>query len=242
MASQPLIGITSGRRTTERGVEILYAIPSYVQAVAMAGGLPVIIPITAASLRTLYTTLDGIVLSGGGDVLPARYGAEPIPQIYGTDDLRDTTEIALVRWAAADDKPLLAICRGHQVLNVALGGTLYRHIPGDIETVIQHDNPLPTHRAQMIHDIRAEPNSLLAKALGTTESQVNSMHHQAVDRLGEGLRIVAHAPDGVIEGIEHPDRRFVLGVQWHPEEIQSSPPMRRLFQHFVQTASNPDRI
>ncbi|MBN1287720.1 MAG: gamma-glutamyl-gamma-aminobutyrate hydrolase family protein [Anaerolineae bacterium] len=239
---KPLIGITGGCTTTGRGVVVLYAIPAYVRAVELAGGVPVVVPVTLnlVSLQALYRKLDGVVLSGGGDVLPGNYGAESASHVYGTDAQRDAAEIALARWAVRDDRPLLAICRGHQVLNVALGGTLHRHIPDAIKTDIRHDNPILSHRARLIHEVDIEPGSRLAQALDTAGTEVNSMHHQAVDQVGAGLCIVARAPDGVIEGIERPDRRFVIGVQWHPEEIPAHPAMRCLFRRFVQAAGGFD--
>ncbi len=240
MLDKPIIGITGGRKQTEGGVMLLYTLPSYIHALEMAGGLPVIIPVTLnpSALEVLYRRLDGIVLTGGGDVLPSAYGAEIDAHIYGTDAVRDIAEINLARWAVHDDKPLLAICRGHQVLNVAMGGTLHRHIPNVFDTDIQHDNALATHRTYLAHTANIAAGSNLALALGEVETPVNSMHHQAIDRVGKDLHVVSHAPDGIVEGVEHPERRFVLGVQWHPEElVDTHPAMRRLFWTFVQAAN-----
>jgi putative glutamine amidotransferase len=243
VTTKPLIGVTGGRRPNERGVMFLYAVPSYVHAVEVTDGLPVLLPVNLDlnTLETIYHRLDGVVLTGGGDVSPAAYNAEPASTVQGTDELRDAVEFALARWAIRDDKPLLAICRGIQVLNVALGGTLYQHIPDDFDTDLEHDHTFATHRAYLAHTASVEPASRLAAALGVVETPVNSLHHQAVDRPAENLRVVAHASDGLIEGLEHPARRFVVSVQWHPEElVDTEPVMRRLFWSFVQAASGRD--
>ncbi len=235
----PLIGITSGHRTCGHGTKTLCVSPSYVRAVEVAGGLPLLIPVTLHidTLEAIYRRLDAVLLPGGGDVLPDAYGAEVSPRTHAIDEARDVAEFALVRWAVRDDKPLFAICRGHQVLNVALGGTLYQHIPDDFDTKLSHDQSTTTHRHAPTHTVSIVSGSRLAAALGVGELSVNSMHHQAVGRVAEPLRVVAQSTDGVIEGLEHPDQRFALSVQWHPEELTDTVPvMRRLFKAFVQAA------
>lgn len=241
---RPLIGIVTSSDTSETGnpYNRIYAQPAL--DIADSGGLPVYIPtrLDEATLRALYERLDGVLLPGGADVRPTRYGAtETHPTVYGIDDARDDTEIALARWAVADDRPLFGICRGHQVINVALGGTLIQDIPSQIATPLTHDLPDNQPRSRLLHDVRIEPDSKLAQILGTTQITVNSLHHQAVDAPAPGLRVTALSPDEIVEGLEMPDRRFALSVQWHPEDMYvgdypEREPMRRLFKAFIDAA------
>ena len=209
---------------------------SYARAVAAAGGLPVLLPLVddEAALRALYDRLDGVLLPGGGDVNPARYGqaARPEYHVEGVDEALDRVELTLAGWALADGKPLFGICRGQQTLAVAAGGALYQDIPSQIVGALAHQRP--DARAALIHSIRVEPDSRLAAVLGAAEIGVNSIHHQAVARLADGWRAVAWAPDGVLEGIEHADHPFALAVQFHPEElVPDHAPSARLFITFV---------
>lgn len=240
MRNPPLIGVTCSHTwSAPLNSPYLGLLPTYTRAIEMAGGVPVIVPVTLnlEGLEAIYARLDGVLLPGGADVSAAAYGAERHPTMYGEDEARDAAEIALSRWAVRDDKPLLAICRGIQVLNVALGGTLYRHIPDEYPTAIEHDHEYATQRVYLAHEIEVEPGSRLWDALGAAQTPVNSLHHQAANRVGEGLRVVARAADGLIEALEHRERRYVVGVQWHPEVlVDHDPAMRRLFQSFVQAA------
>jgi putative glutamine amidotransferase len=209
---------------------------SYTRAVAAAGGLPVLLPLLddEAALRALYDRLDGVLLPGGGDVNPARYGeaARPECSVVGVDDRLDAVELTLARWALADGKPLLGICRGQQALAVATGGALYQDLPTQLDGALPHQ--CANARTALVHPIRVEPTSRLAAVLGATELRVNSIHHQAVARLADGWRPAAWAPDGVLEGIERPDHPFALAVQFHPEELVSAhAPSARLFAAFV---------
>jgi len=241
---RPLIGIVTSSHTGENGVPCnrIYAQPAL--DIADAGGLPVYIPtrLDEATLRALYERLDGVLLPGGADIRPSRYGAAEIhPKVYGIDDPRDEAEIALARWAVEDDRPLFGICRGHQVINVALGGTLIQDIPSQIATPLVHDLPDDQPRDTLLHEVRIEPDSKLARILGTTQIRVNSLHHQAVDTPAPGLKVTAFSPDEIIEGVEMPNRRFALSVQWHPEDMYigsypESEPMRRLFAAFIDAA------
>ncbi|HLH22971.1 MAG TPA: gamma-glutamyl-gamma-aminobutyrate hydrolase family protein [Chloroflexota bacterium] len=221
---------------------------SYARAVAAAGGLPVLLPLLddAAALRALYDRLDGLLLPGGGDVNPARYGqpARPECHVEGVDDCRDHVELTLARWALADGKPLLGICRGQQALAVAAGGALYQDIPTQLDGALPHEHA--DARTALVHPIRVEPTSRLAAVLGAAALDVNSIHHQAVARLADGWRPVAWAPDGVVEGIEHPAHPFALAVQFHPEElVPAHAPSVRLFAAFVAACQQkppfPDR-
>ncbi len=209
---------------------------NYARAVAAAGGAPVLLPLLddQAALRALYERLDGVLLPGGGDVAPVRYGEAPRPECHvdGVDDLLDTVELTLARWALAEGKPLLGICRGHQALNVAAGGTLYQDVT--VQGVARLEHQHPRARAALVHALRVDPASRLAAVLGVTACRVNSIHHQAVARVADGLRAVAWAPDGVIEGLEQPEHPFALAVQFHPEElVPDHAPSARLFAAFV---------
>ncbi len=234
MPTTPLIGITTHPPDAPDRAELDLLLDLIVRAVQRAGGLPVLIPLglEAGTLRALYARLDGVLLSGGGDVDPARYGAEPHPLAAGVATARDEVEIALARWAVAEARPLFGICRGAQVLNVALGGSLY----GD---VAEHPNAgRHTYAPGLPYDlrphlVRLEEASRLAEVIGAPLVAVNSLHHQACRQVAPGLRAVAHAPDGLVEALEVPAHPFALAVQWHPECLPDAPEMRRLFEAFV---------
>jgi putative glutamine amidotransferase len=185
-------------------------------------------------LRALYDRLDGLLLPGGADLDPVWYGevARPECGVEGVDPLRDRVELALTRWALADERPVLGICRGQQTLNVAAGGTLYQDVGHQVSGAWRHQ--YLGERSELVHPIAVAPDSRLARVFGATEFRVNSIHHQAVARLAPGLRDVAHAPDGVIEGLEHAAHPFALAVQFHPEELTPDhEPSSRLFAAFV---------
>lgn len=241
MSSQPLIGVSI--KTIRPGMmddQLLAVRPSYPYAVARGGGLPALIPLhlNDRTLRAFYERMDGIVLSGGGDVNPTTYQAEHSPYTMGIIEERDRTELLLARWAVEDDKPLLAICRGLQILNVALGGTLIQDILAEIPAALRHESPGDNY-ARMMHSVDVIPTSKLYAAMGNQgHVEVNSLHHQALKQVAAPLEVVACAPDGIIEGAEHPDRRFVVGVQWHPETmVDQHPPMLRLFESLIHAAS-----
>jgi putative glutamine amidotransferase len=235
---RPLIGITSADFVQD-GKWFNRAYAPNAQAVARAGGLPVLIPtgLDEETLRELYERLDAVLLPGGPDVDPLHYGAVRHPMTVKIDDLRDQLELTVVRWAVHDDLPVFGICRGHQVLNVALGGTLVQDIPSELSSPLTHDIPDETPRSTRIHDVSIESASRLASILGTTHVHVNSLHHQSVEKPAPGVVITAQSPDGVVEALEAPDRHFVLSVQWHPEDLYSDDEsMLRLFTAFVQAA------
>jgi len=211
---------------------------------ALTGAVPWLVPLLPddeATLRAVYEHLDGVFLTGGVDVDPASYG-EPRHELCDrTDPPRDATELALIRWAVADKKPVLGVCRGIQALNVACGGSLYQDVTAQHPRAIKHDY-FPTAdrypRDYLAHPVRVGAGSRLASVLGAEQVQVNSMHHQGIKALAAGLRATAHAPDGLIEGVEKPDAGFVIGVQWHPEELaEQHAPMRRLFAAFVEACN-----
>ncbi len=191
----------------------------YPDAVERAGGAPVLIPPMAdkAVLDRILSSLDGLVLTGGGDVDPSRYGARRIPECGPSDSIRDESDLYLCREALNRDLPLLGICRGFQVMNAALGGTLYQDIGTQYGHAIEHqrhDAP-----AGQVHTVTVAPGTRLAQILKKPSLGVNSRHHQALERPGEGLIISAAAPDGIAEGIEMPQNTFAVGVQWHPESL-----------------------
>jgi putative glutamine amidotransferase len=218
------------------------AVPArYVAALRRAGGQESILlptPLDDEGAAVLLERFDGLLLLGGGDLDPHTYGQEPNTRVYGVSADRDTCELVLTRAALARRLPVLAICRGHQVLDVALGGTLDQDITGR-DGLLEHGVPGVEDGARL-HDVDVDPASRLAEAMGTTHVTVSSHHHQAVDRVGEGLRVVARAADGVVEGIElaDPGGPWVVGAQWHPEDTaESDSPHQRLFDAFVREAS-----
>jgi putative glutamine amidotransferase len=234
----PLIGITIHPKTAPDRAELDDLLDGIVTGVERAGGLPILIPLGLAdnTLQTLYMRMDGLLLSGGGDIGPEHYGVAANEHISGVDAERDRTEFALARWLIEDDKPIFGICRGTQVLNVAMGGTLYRDVsehPGAIKHTYYPDLP----RDLRPHEVKIEEDSLLAKVIGQPILFVNSLHHQALKDVAAGLRVAAVAPDGMVEAIELPDRAFALGVQWHPECLPDAPEMRALFEAFVDASA-----
>jgi putative glutamine amidotransferase len=211
-----------------------YALPeSYVTALEAAGARTVLLPPSQpASAEELLAPFDGLLLAGGGDIEPARYGAGDHPAQYGTDPDRDELELALARCAVELGLPTLGICRGVQLLNVAFGGTLVQHLP-DREGLLEHRNDAK----QALHGLRVEQGSRLAAALGQLEAEGLSHHHQGLGRIGDGFRPVAWAPDGLVEGIER-DQGWVVGVLWHPESTAATDPVQqRLLRAFVAVAS-----
>jgi len=210
----------------------------YVRSVDQAGGLPMVVPpLDGESAAQILERVDGLVLTGGSDVDPALYSESAHPKLGAVFRGRDEFEIALCREALRRDLPILAICRGHQVLNVATGGTLFQDIPSQVSGAVDHDPE--TERWERAHDVQVLPGTRLREILGRDEVGVNSFHHQAVKDLGRGLVVSARAADGVIEGIEAPDRRFALGVQWHPESFWREPEgFRPLFDALVREASS----
>lgn len=199
-----------------------YAVPeAYVAAVQRAGARAVLVPtLNVGDPEAALAPFDGLLLAGGGDIDPARYGGGRHSEVYGVDPARDEAELALVDAAVALGVPTFAICRGMQVLNVALGGTLHQHLP-DLQGMDLHGQP--GHDMSVVHDVKVSEGSLLAEAGGRQVLRCTSHHHQAVDRLGSGLTAVAASGDGLVEAVEleDPGGRWVLGVQWHPEMTAS---------------------
>jgi putative glutamine amidotransferase len=235
----PFIGVTTSAERTSRGVPRAFLNAAYVRAIERAGGVSVLLTPyhSPAALAALWPRLDGILLTGGGDIEPSRFGEAPHPETSLISEERDVLELELVtRRAIEDGVPLLAICRGIQVLNVALNGSLHQHVPDEFGDTIAHSQEAPRHART--HEVAVEPGSLLARVAGAEQLRVNSFHHQALNKLGDGLRPVAWADDEVIEAVELPGAPgFVLAVQWHPEElVEDDPAARALFEALV-TAS-----
>jgi len=233
----PLIGIPCHSGFREGTHRPIYCNnQAYVHALEHAGGLPILIPLLndLSALATLLPRLDGLLLPGGYDLQPHLYGEEPHPLLSEVDPQVDELELALARWALREDIPTLGCCRGMQVLNVALGGSLYQDIGDQHPGSIKHMH-LDLPRNQVTHRIYIEAGSRMEANLGTRELWVNSLHHQAVKVPGKGVRITGHAEDGIPELLELPGYRFIMAAQGHPEEIYSSqPPIARLFSAFVK--------
>lgn len=245
---KPLIGVTTSelrpgelatlRRHGEPPNPEMALGMTYVRALEAAGALPVVVPpLSEADIPRVLARFDALVLSGGPDLAPSAYGAEPHQELGSTEPGLDTFEYAMATEALSLGLPILGICRGAQTLNVARGGTLHQHLPDVAGDLIAHrqsvDGRVPTHPVKIL------PGSRLAAVVGTTQLSVNSFHHQAVDRLGDGLLACAWAPDGVVEAIEDPDHSFVVAVQWHAETLQGVPGQPALFDELVSIAAGP---
>jgi putative glutamine amidotransferase len=239
--TKPLIGITTSLTTSEYGYP-QFALPeTYVQALVLAGANPVLIPSDLPDdvLQGLVQRLDGILFSGGGDIEPQRYGADAHPSLSYVDPDRDAVEFFLLENTLQTKRPFLAICRGIQVLNVGLGGTLYVDVPSQIPEALKHSyNPGEIPLDYLAHEVQVERGSRLAEIMGASTVEVNSTHHQAIKILAPGLRPVAYASDELIEAVELSDYSFGLGVQWHPERLVAHEHMLALFRAFVEASEN----
>jgi putative glutamine amidotransferase len=247
MRRRPIIGIPTQTLHSIDGIpeglpESWVMNSRYSRAVAAAGGLPVMIPLLEEedTLRALYDRIDAVLLPGGVDLDPATYGEAPLPTCGRLDPARDRVELTFARWAIAERKPLFGLCRGLQIVNVALGGTLYQDIAVQRSDAIKHDY-FPTAgfaRDHLAHPVTVTSGSRLDALVGTAPLKVNSMHHQAVKDLAPALVSTAVAPDGLIEAVESSGSQFLLGVQWHPESLtERDPRMQRLVAGFVEAAS-----
>lgn len=240
-ARRPLIGLSIGG--DQRHPAYLRMRRTYPRAIEQAGGLPLLLPPMedAEALREAVQLLDGMVFPGGPDVAPAHYGVGEVHPTTCVDDALDGLELALAAWATSSELPTLGICRGQQLLNVALGGTLIQDLPShQPESEVVHAQP--ASRSALTHDLTLDPTSRLADVLGVQQCRVNSFHHQAVDRLGRGLRPVAWSPDGVVEGVESDEHPWLLAVQFHPEELVGfHQPSQRLFRALVDACRDRSR-
>jgi len=242
--TNPLIGVTTSE---VRRAETVSPTPegepprhemalglTYMRAVEMAGGIPVVIPPLGTDLiGPLLGRLDGICLSGGPDIHPESYDQEPHEKLGPTEPDLDRFELTIARWADLRGLPILAICRGMQALNISRGGSLIQHLP-DQWLEIEHRQKMPGQTAS--HRVDLAPDARLSTILGTTVIAVNSFHHQAVDRIGENLEPSGWAPDGAVEAIEDRSRDFLVGVQWHAELLVDDPDHRRVFESFTEAS------
>ncbi len=238
---RPIIGCTTYRKTVpqKHPIDVYGLMPTYTEAIQSAGGIPVLIPLglQEQDLETLFDRLDGVVLPGGGDVDPEVYNGRSDVEVWGIDHERDRTEYRVAQLAMASKKPVLAICRGLQVFNVALGGTLWEDIMSLIPGSLNHDLPDDVPRNHLAHSVKVYPDTLLSRLLDKSEVWVNSLHHQAIQDLAAELIVTAVAPDDVIEAAEAPGHPFAVGVQWHPENlVNDDPAMLALFEGLVQAA------
>jgi putative glutamine amidotransferase len=245
---RPVIGVTTQTLQAIDGIppQLPHSVvmnDRYYTAVAQAGGAPVLVPLLhddLDALRAVYEMLDGVLIPGGVDVNPATFGEAPHPKLGRVDEPRDVVEMQLTRWAIADGKPVLGLCRGLQVINVALGGTLYQDLEAQYPDGIKHDY-FPTYgfgRDHLAHDVTVTAGSRLRTVLDRDRITVNSMHHQGIKTLAPTLVASAVAPDGLVEAVELPGSPFCVGVQWHPEVFEmANPDTRHVFREFITAAS-----
>jgi putative glutamine amidotransferase len=243
MPTLPLVAVTATTQVIGESLRVRVN-AAYTRSIRGAGLLPIVLPVLdPADADAALEGVAGLVLTGGEDVSPARYGAAPHPKLGGTHDGRDAFESALVESARARALPTLAISRGVQILNVALGGTLVQDIPTEWTNPIAHDGKWA--RSARVHEVDVRGGSPLARAIGTERPVVNSMHHQAVGAVAPALATVARAPDGIVEGVEWPTVDWwMIGVQWHPEELTESPEPwdRALLFAFADVVSRTVRL
>ena len=237
MSMKPIIGITTYNTTNSHGQPTILLQRSYVRAVMEAGGVPVLIPssIFENGWDALYSRLDGVLFSGGGDISLDFSPGDPHPRIDEVDRERDSIELKMVKAAAFDGKPFLGICRGCQVVNVALGGTLYTHIPDQLPNALDHSYP-GNMRTTLVHEVKIEEGTRFSEIFGQPIIGVNSLHHQGLKEIAPTLRVAGHSPDGLVEAVELPDHPFGLAVQWHPEWLTDQVWTRNLFRKFVEAA------
>jgi putative glutamine amidotransferase len=235
----PLIGLTVYHSTSSSGLPNVSVNEAYVQALIQAGAAPVLIPLGLgeAALRAILERLDGVLFTGGGDLEASLYGAQPHARMYDIDQDRDRIELYLVKELVAQEQPFMGICRGLQVINVALGGSLYTDIGDEHPGALRHDWYPNIPRDHLAHPVQISEASRLAGILGKPLLEVNSLHHQGVRQLAPGLTPTAYAPDGMVEAFELPEHPFGMAVQWHPEWLQAHAPMRALFKAFVEAAA-----
>jgi putative glutamine amidotransferase len=235
---QPIIGITTYRKENEHDLPFVMVFEAYIQAVIQAGGVPVLIPssLTRTGWQALYKDLDGILLAGGGDISLDQFDGDQHPRIDDVDSERDVLELNLLRAASEDGKPFLGICRGIQVVNVGLGGTLYTHIPDQHPDAIDHAYP-GNMRKVLVHEVKVEQGSRFRKIVAEPKLSVNSLHHQGIKDAAPELRVTGYAPDGLVEAVELPGHPYGFAVQWHPEWLTDQKPTRSLFRSFIDAAN-----
>ncbi len=235
----PLIGITLSHFRNKYGLLMQGVTQAYLQAVQNAGGIPVLLPLTLPvdDLRPLLEHLQGVIFTGGGDIEAHRYGLEHDAYVAQTDAARDQMELDLFEAVIAQQKPFLGICRGIQLVNVALGGSLYTDIQAQVPGAHKHDFYPLWPRPYLAHTVTVAHDTRLADIIGGGQVWVNSLHHQAIRTVGQGLQVSARSPEGLVEAVELSEYPFGLAVQWHPEWLQTHEPMRALFRAFIAAAS-----
>ncbi|NPA92794.1 MAG: gamma-glutamyl-gamma-aminobutyrate hydrolase family protein [Chloroflexi bacterium] len=239
-ASPPRIGITSSFCRHPLEIPMTALAQRYIAAVRAAGGMPFIIPFDTppTHIPALLETCDGLLFSGGGDIDPACYRGQEHPKVYDVNHARDALEISLAQEAVSQGIPFLGICRGIQVINVALGGSLYEDLPSQYPNALAHRRDPKTERTLLAHTVRIAPQTRLHHVLEADELQVNSLHHQGVREVAPSLTAVAWSPDGLVEAVEAPNHPFGVAVQWHPEWLYDEHPAQlSLFQALVQAAA-----
>jgi putative glutamine amidotransferase len=245
MARRPVIGVVTQSLPPVHGERPLCWIvgAGYINVLRSVGAVPWVVPLLPHDMDTMteiFNRLDGVFLTGGVDVEPSFYGETKLPICGTTDPDRDVIESALLRHAMERKLPVLAVCRGLQILNVVCGGTLYQDVKAQVPAALKHDyfpTPATPSRKYLAHAVSVKSQTRLGEIMGATQVDVNSMHHQAIKELGQGLVANAFAPDGIIEGIEGTNGQYLMAVQWHPEELtETQPEMKRLFTTFIDAA------
>lgn len=238
--SKPIIAVTAGKGSPVNNQPMVSLKDEYLTTITRNGGIPLLVAtgMDVDTIPGMLARVDGVLLTGGSDLDPQLFGGGHNSRVHGIDQARDAFEIVLVKHLVESGKPFLGICRGIQVMNVALGGTLYLDIGDELPTALKHDYLTPTYKPDKLsHRVSVEEGSLLAGLVGTVSLIVNSRHHQAIKNLAESLKVTANAEDGIIEGVELPSHPFALGVQWHPESLQSDPRMNALFAGLVAASA-----
>ena len=230
---KPIIGIGADVSVSPGERDRAFVFTTYIEALRRAGAIPVVIPSQPENAADVVAGLDGLVLAGGDDCDPALYGEQPHPSIQPMDARLQENDLALAMAARAQGIPTLGICLGMQMMNIAAGGSLMQDIDSEMKTEIRHASP-PSNRRR--HDVTVEQGTKLAAILRRRELNVNSSHHQAIRNVGEGFRVTAHAPDGIIEAVEDATRPFCLGVQWHPEDMAGEDSASALLGALVEAA------
>ena len=241
-SARPMIGLTATTCPHPRSGAPMEALNRrYIEAIYDAGGIPVLIPtnLPSEAATALLARLDGLLLTGGGDIDPDQYGGEAHEAVHEVLPARDAMELALTKIAVAEGIPFLGVCRGLQVVNVALGGTLYQDLPSQYHRPLKHSRDAVTERTLLTHTVKIAEDSRVRRLLGAEEIKVNSLHHQGIRALAEGLKPVAWSSDGLIEAVELPDHPFGVAVQWHPEWLYREHPIHQaLFRGLVDAAAH----